>query len=127
MNKKIMLSALVVIIVVGISQFVFAEEIEKTSYIIVDKEQFEQPQSKYNTQEITILGYVENYARGDAVIIQVIYPDGTQDEMSTHATKKGEIYTLIQITNDSQIGIHKIILNYNGSELASTTFEILER
>lgn len=109
-----------------VTQFAFAEELEKVTYIAVDKEQFEQPQSKYNYQEITILGYVENYTRGDKVTVEIIYPDEFQEEINTYATKKGEVYTLFHITNDSQTGIYKVILKYNGVELASTSFEILE-
>lgn len=126
MNAKMMLPVLAGLIIVGISQFAFAEESEKVPYVAVDKEQFEQPQSRYNLQEVTITGYVENYSRGDIVTIEVVHPDETQEELQTHATKKGEIYILFQINGDSQIGIYKVILKYNGVELASTSFEILE-
>jgi len=126
MNQKLMLPILAGMVIVGISQLVFAEELEKVSYVTVDKEQIEQPQSKYSGEQVIISGFVENYTRGDTVFIGVIYPDGTQDEMQTHATKKGEVYTLVQITNDSQIGIHKIILKYHDVEIASTILEILE-
>jgi len=126
MNQKLMLPILAGMIIVGISQLGFAEELEKVSYITVDKEQIEQPQSKYSGEQVTISGFVENYTRGDTVFIGIIYPDGTQDEMQTHATKKGEVYTLVQVTNDSQIGIHKIILKYHDVEIASTILEILE-
>ncbi|MBS3926632.1 MAG: hypothetical protein KGZ34_08090 [Nitrosarchaeum sp.] len=127
MNKKLLLPILSVIIIVGISQLAFAEELEKASYITVDKEQFKQPQSKYSGEQITITGFIEEYTRGDTVFIIVIYPDGTQEKMQTHATKKGEIHTMIQVTSDSQIGVHNIILKYRDIEMASTTLEILER
>ena len=126
MNQKLMLPILAGMVIVGISQLVFAEELEKVSYVTVDKEQIEQPQSKYSGEQVIISGFVENYTRGDTVFIGVIYPDGTQDEMQTHATKKGDVYTLVQVTNDSQIGIHKIILKYHDVEIASTILEILE-
>lgn len=127
MNRKLLLTILSGIIIVGITQLSFAEELEKVSHITVDKEQIKQPQSKYSGEQVTITGFIEEYARGDTVFILVIYPDGTQEEMQTHATKKGEIHTMIQVTNDSQIGIHNIILKYHDTEIASTTLEILER
>ncbi|MBS3922412.1 MAG: hypothetical protein KGZ37_04595 [Nitrosarchaeum sp.] len=127
MNRKLLLTILSGIIIVGITQLSFAEELEKVSYITVDKEQIKQPQSKYSGEQVTITGFIEEYARGDTVFILVIYPDGTQEEMQTHATKKGEIHTMIQVTNDSQIGVHNIILKYHDTEIASTTLEILER
>ena len=40
MQSKIILSALLGVLVIGISQFAFAEELEKTTYIAVDEEKF---------------------------------------------------------------------------------------
>lgn len=126
MNKKFLLTILSGIIIIGITQLVFAEELEKASYITIDKEQIKQPQSKYSGEQVTITGFIEEYTRGDTVFILIIYPDNTQEEMQTHATKKGEIHTMIQVTSDSQIGVHNIILKYHDIEIASTTLEILE-
>ncbi|MGI0057486.1 MAG: hypothetical protein ACREAK_08965 [Nitrosarchaeum sp.] len=124
MQSKIVLSMVIGILIIGVTQFVFAEELK--TYIAVDKEQFEQPESKYNNQQITISGLVENYTRGLDITIIIKYPDKSQNEIITYATKKGEIYTLFQITNDSQIGTYTAVLKYNGVELASTSFEVLE-
>jgi len=126
MQNRIIIPALLGILVIGIIQFGYAEEVEKSTFIAVDLEEFEQPQSKYNYQEITIIGYIEDYSRGDKVTIQIINPDETQEEINTYASKKGDIYTLIHITNDSQIGVHEVVLTYQGSEIAHTSFEILE-
>ena len=126
MQSKIILSALMGILVIGISQFAFAEELEKITYIAVDEEKFEQPSSKYNYQEIVFLGFVEDYSRGEQVTITIISPDESENEINTYASKKGEIYTLLHITNESQIGVHQVNLQYHGVEIASTTFEILE-
>ncbi|MGY5148217.1 MAG: hypothetical protein ACW9W4_09495 [Candidatus Nitrosopumilus sp. bin_7KS] len=126
MQSKIVLSALLAILVVGISQFAFAEELEKTTYVEVDEEKFQQPSSKYNYQEIVFLGFVEDYSRGEQVTITIISPDESEKEINTYASKKGEIYTIMHITNESQIGVHQVILQYKNVEIASTTFEILE-
>jgi hypothetical protein len=126
MQSKIVLSALLAILVVGISQFAFAEEPEKTTHIAVDEEKFQQPSSKYNYHEIVFLGFVEDYSRGEQVTITIISPDESENEINTYASKKGEIYTIIHITNESQIGIHQVILQYQDVEIASATFEILE-
>lgn len=114
------------ILVIGVTQHAFAEELEKVTFIAVDEEKFEQPQSKYNYQEITIIGYIEEYARGSQVTITIINPDETEEVISTYASKKGQIYTLLHVTDDSQIGAHNMILKYEGLEIASTSFEILE-
>ena len=126
MQTKILFSVLMGILVVGISQFSFAEEAEKTTFIAIDEEKFEQPKSKYNYQEIVFLGYVEDYARGEQVTITIISPDGSENEINTYASKKGEIYTLLHITHESQVGIHQVILTYHGADIATTTFEILQ-
>jgi len=125
MHSKVILSILLGVLAVGITQFAFAQESENTTYIAVDEEKFEQPASKYNYQEITIFGYVEDYARGDSITITIVYPDESEEEIKTYASKKGDIYTLLHITHDSQIGTHMIFLDY-GTEIAYTTFEILE-
>lgn len=126
MQSKIILSILLGIAVVGIMQFSYAEEIEEKSYIAIDIEKFEQPNSKYNYQEITIFGHVEDYNRGEKVTIIIINPNGSQDEINTYASKKGKIYTLAHMTNDSQIGIHQVVLTYHNIEIGTTSFEILE-
>jgi len=127
LQNKAILPVLVGILVIGITQFSFAEEIyQETSYIAVDEEKVEQPQSRYSYQEITILGHIADYNRGENVTILIISPSESEEEINTLASKKGNIYTLLHITQDSQIGIHQIILKHNGEEIASTTFEILE-
>ena len=126
LQSRIIIPALFGILVIGITQFGYAEEFEESTYIAVDVEEFEQPQSKYNYEEITIIGHVEDYSRGDKLTIQIINPDETQEEINTYASKKGDIYTMIHITIDSQIGIHEVILTYQGMKIASTSFEILE-
>ena len=59
------------------------------------------------------------------ITITIVYPDETELEINTFASKKGDIYTLLHITHDSQIGTHMLFLEYEG-EKASTSFEILE-
>lgn len=125
MQSKIILPVLLGIMIAGITQFAFAEEV-KISYVGVDEEQFQQPSSKYNYKEIVFLGYVEDYSRGEQVTISIISPDNSEEEIHTYASKKGEIYTLLHITNDSQVGVHQVILKYRDIEIASTSFEILE-
>jgi len=124
MYSKVVFSILLGILAIGITEVAFAE-VEKKPFITVDEEKFEQPKSKYNYQEITIIGYVENYNRGEPVTITITYPDKSLEEINTYASKKGEIYTLLHITQDSQIGIHLVSLNYQDN-LLSTSFEILE-
>ncbi len=75
LQNKVILPILVGILVIGITQFSFAEEAyQETSYIAVDEEKFEQPQSRYNYQEITIIGHIADYNRGENVTIVIISP-----------------------------------------------------
>ena len=125
MQNKVILPVLLGILIVGITQFAFAEE-AKVSHIGVDDKKFQQPSSKYNYQEIVFFGFVEDYNRGQQVTIKIVSPDNSEEDINTYASKKGEIYTLLHITNDSQIGVHQVILKYHDIEIASTSFEILE-
>ncbi|NJK78140.1 MAG: hypothetical protein HC944_04990 [Nanoarchaeota archaeon] len=127
MNNKIILPALLGIIIIGITQYTFAEELETMSFIMIDVEQIEQPSSRYNSEQVTIFGFVENYTRGLEVGITLTHPDGSIEELNTYATKDGEIYMIIQVNGESQIGGHQLTLKYDGAELASTTFEVLEK
>jgi hypothetical protein len=124
-QSKIILPVPLRIMIVGITQFAFAEK-AKITHMGVDEEQFQQPSSKYNYQKIVFLGYVEDYSRGEQVTISIIAPDNSEEEIHTYASKKGEIYTLLHITSDSQVGVHQVILKYCDIEIASTSFEILE-
>lgn len=127
MHSKAILPILVGIIVIGVTQVSFAEEeFQKKSYIIVDVEKFEQPISRYYYQEITITGEIVDYHRGENVIIIIISPSESEEEITTIASKKGKIYTLLHITQDSQIGVHQVILKFRNVEIATTSFEILE-
>ena len=126
MYSKIIFSILIGVLVIGITQFSFAEDSKNTSRITVDEETFEQPTSKYDSQEITITGHIVDYSRGQNVTIIITDPNGSEEEINTFASKKGKIYTLLHITQDSQIGEHQVILKYEGEEIAHTSFEILE-
>ena len=126
MNNKVILPMLLGILIIGITQLASAEESEKVNFISVSAEEFDQPKSKYNYQEIVFFGFIEDYSRGQEVTINIISPDNSEEEINTYASKKGEIYTLLHITGDSQIGVHQVILKYQNIEIASTSFEILE-
>ena len=94
--NKVILPVLLRILIVGITQFAFAEE-AKITHIEVDDEKFQQPSSKYNYQEIVFFGFVEDYTRGQQVVIKIISPDNSEEDINTYASKKGEIYTLQMI------------------------------
>ncbi len=126
MHSKVILPMLLVIFVIGVTQFAFAEESETKTYIAVYKEEIDRPKSTYDPEEITITGYIKDYLRGGAVKIIIISPDKSEENVNTYASKRGDIFTLFQITKDSQFGIHQVILKYNGAEIASTSFEILD-
>jgi hypothetical protein len=126
LSSNVILPVLFGIIVIGFAQFSFAEELESTTFIAVNEDKFEQPQSRHSYQQVVIFGYIEDYSRGSQITFVIITPDESHIEMTTYAARNGEIYTPIHITDDSQIGIHQLILKYQDEEIASTLFEILE-
>ena len=126
MSSKAIFPILFGILVVGFTQFGFAEEIEEVTFIAVDEPEFEQPQSRYSYQEIVIFGNIVDYNRGQPITFVISFPDESQYEINTYATRDGDIYTLYHITNDSQIGVHDILLIINDELHATTSFEILE-
>ena len=126
MFSKIIFSILIGVLVIGITQFSFAEESKNASRISVDVDAFEQPTSKYDSQEIRISGHVVDYSRGQNIIIVIISPNESEEIINTFASKKGNIHTLLHVTEDSVVGMHQVILKYQEEEIASTSFEILE-
>ena len=126
MSSKVILSILFGIIVVGLTQHGFAEENKEITFIAVNEPEFEQPQSRYSYQEIVIYGHIQDYNRGQPITFMINFPDESQYEINTYAARSGDIYTLYHITNDSQIGVHNILLKINDEVLATTSFEILE-
>ena len=90
------------------------------------KENLSNPNQNTTIKKLQFFGYVEEYNRGDQVTIIIVYPDKSQEEMGVFASKKGDIYTLLHVTHDSQVGMHQIILQYGGANIATTTFQILE-
>jgi len=109
----------------GVTQFSFAEELEKITYVSVDEEKIDRPESKYEKQLLTIRGHIEGYIRGVSVSITIINPDESELEINTHASKKGDIFTLLNITEDFEFGIYQVIMKYNAT-IVSTSFEILD-
>ena len=126
MKKKIAFSILAGVLVIGLTQISISEETKENSRIYVDLEEFQQPTSKYDPQQIKIFGHVADYSRGDNVQIIIREPNGGEEEINTFASKKGNFQTLTKITYESQVGIHELILIYQGEERAFTLFKILE-
>jgi hypothetical protein len=124
MLNEITLSVLIGVLIIGGIQH--SEASQETSRITVDEKEFQQPSSKYDYQQITITGHIVDYARGGNVSVVMINPNESEEEINTFATKDGDVYTLIQITEDAKIGTHHLILMYHGEEVAHTSFEILE-
>ena len=116
---------LVGILVIGITQFSFAEEYQKMSRITVDVNKFEQPETRYSNQDIIIAGHIPDYSRGENITITIINPSEYEKDLNIYASKKGNFQTLLQITQESQIGVYQVILKYQGEGVASTSFEIL--
>lgn len=125
MYSRAVLPILLGILVIGITQFAYAEEGGNSTYISVTESEVQQPNSRHHYQEVTIVGYVEDYIRGDNITITVVYPDESEEEISTYATKKGDLHTFLQITHESQVGTYMLFLDYE-TEIAFTSFEILE-
>ena len=125
MHSKAIFSISLGILAVGLIQIGFAEEFDNTTFIVIDNQEFEQPETRHSVQEIKISGHVDDYFRGDVITLVIVYPDGSEEEISIYGSKKGDIFTLLRITNESQIGTHMIFLDY-GADLAYTSFEIVE-
>ena len=98
--NKIIFSVLVGVLVIGLTQTSISEESNETSRISVDIEEFQQPTSKYDSQQIRIVGHIADYSRGENVSIIMIKPNDAQEEINTFASKKGNFQTFIDCLVD---------------------------
>ena len=126
LSSKVILPLLLGIVAIGLMQFTFAEGLEERTFVKIDEEKFKQPQSKHSYQQLIISGFIEDYSKGSSITFIIISPDESQIEISTYAARNGEIYMPHHITDDSEIGVHQLILMYHDEEIASTSFEILD-
>ncbi len=85
---------------------------------------FKVPRSTYHPQEIKITGQVADYLKGNLVYIIIISPDDIEEELKIHATNRGDFYTMLYMTETSQVDTRQVIIQYHDSEIASTSFVV---
>jgi len=95
-----------------------------TDSIILNTDDVTIPSSYANTQTLHITGTIADYTRGNPVAIVIVWPDGTEDKLTTRATSHGFFDTFYTINPEHIEGIYDIILKYNLSEIARTTLTI---
>ncbi len=92
------------VLVIGITQFSFAEDSKTTSHITVDMGMLEQPTSKYDSQKITITGSMGDYIRGKNITIVIVNSYEEETEINSLSSKKGKIHAFFEITENSHVG-----------------------
>ena len=95
-----------------------------TDSIILNVDDVTIPSSYANTQILHITGTISDYTRGNPVAILIVWPDGTEEKLTTRATSHGFFDTFYTINPEHIEGIYDIILKYNVSEIARTTLTI---
>ena len=73
---------------------------------------------------IKIFGEINEYLQGAKLTIIVTYPDGEIVGQQIFVTKDGEFNTFHSLTENSQIGSHKITADYGGKIIGSVYFDV---
>jgi len=74
-----------------------------------------------------ISGKIQNYKRGDPVIISVTKPDRTNYQLSIYAKSSGEFTTPLEFDKNSITGIYTISINYGSQNLGKALVDVVEQ
>jgi len=93
---------------------------EGDNYITIDPAQMVPLRSSSETKQITVSGVVDGYNRGSQIFLEFEQPDGSIQEFSLIASKKGEFSTIVMISGDfTEEGEYKMTVIYNRKEVAT--------
>lgn len=93
-----------------------------SGYLVIDKDIV--LVTKYQAASIYLSGKIDNYQRGNSVILTTLRPDGEVENHAVTAKKNGEYAITIQLSNDSPTGLYEVKATYRNSEFASGFFEL---
>ncbi|KEQ56907.1 hypothetical protein SCCGRSA3_02054 [Marine Group I thaumarchaeote SCGC RSA3] len=82
--------------------------------------------TEYSTEvkKLTVTGHILNYERGEIVHLLNVFPSGEITRLNTTGTDDGNFFTIIHIDKSFDAGEYTLILEYDGKQIASTTYVI---
>ncbi len=127
MEKNLQLSLIVAIAVVIVgSSFtsVFASTGSSTNYGSLNVDKAIVSISEFEPIIIKISGTVENYYSGQKIILELIKPDNTSEEIKTQANKDGIFSIPLYLDSNWVAGNYQLLATYLNNEIGSASFLI---
>ncbi len=90
----------------------------------VNNNEFTIPEYK-KTIDVIVSGHITDYKEGTYVVLTIIKPDMSTEELRAYATKNGDYTTKINLKHDSLIGSYTISAKYQNSEIGSAHFDVM--
>ncbi|MHA7734031.1 hypothetical protein [Nitrosopumilus sp. S6] len=108
---------------VGFTGMGFSEIQE--SHITLDSHEITKTQYSTEVKKLTVIGYVSDYERGTVVHLLNVSPTGEITKFNTTGTNEGDFFTIIPIDGKFEAGEYQLVLEYDGKQIASTTYVII--
>lgn len=90
--------------------------------IVVEKESY--TLKRHDSEQVNIIGSIENYQRGKYVEIILTKPGGETESMSFLPTKDGVVRGYYRLVYEAEAGTYSISATYNGQNIGSDSFEV---
>lgn len=91
--------------------------------IAVEKESY--TLKRHDSEQVNIIGSIENYQRGKYVEVILTKPGGETESMSFLPTKDGVVRGYYRLVYESEVGTYSISASYNGKKIGSTSFDVV--
>ena len=73
---------------------------------------------------ITLSGNLDNHRRGIPLTVTIVYPDGESQSFASVLSNGGNYKSVISINENSAIGLYKIQLSHNNSDVGTLSFNV---
>lgn len=75
-------------------------------------------------EDITLSGNLENHRRGIPLSVTIVYPDGKSQSFASILSNGGNYKSIISINENSPIGLYKIELSHNNSDVGTLSLNV---
>lgn len=125
-HKKIIVFTLLLLLPIIGSSFtsVFALTGSSTNYGSLNLDKDMVSISEFESAIIQISGTVEDYKQGQRIILELVKPDNTSEEIKTQANKDGFFSIPLYIDSNWIAGNYQLLATYINNEIGSASFLI---
>jgi len=108
---------------IGFTSNGFSES--EKSFLTLDSHEITKTQYATEVKKLTVTGYVSDYERGTVMHLFNVSPTGEMTKFNTTGTDDGDFFTIIHIDGTFETGEYRLMLEYDGKQIAATTYMII--